>query len=128
MLHPTKPLPAAHATPPAETVVAALNARLRHHGATDVLRAAFEAVPDIAMVSSFGAESVVLLHLTSMVKRDVPVLFIDTEMLFPETLIYQQDVAERLRLKNLKIIRAGNLQTHDPDNTCLLYTSPSPRD
>ena len=92
---------------PPEVQVAALNARLRHHGATDVLRAAFAAFPETALVSSFGAESVVLLHLAAMVNRDVPVLFIDTEMLFPETLIYQQEVAERLKLRNLRIIRAG---------------------
>lgn len=118
MLHTHTKTPAASpAHPPAETLVAALNARLRHHGATDALRAAFSALPNLALVSSFGAESVVLLHLAAMVKRDVPVLFIDTEMLFPETLIYQQDVAERLRLKNLKIVRAGNLPTEDPDKT-----------
>ncbi|WP_299731951.1 phosphoadenylyl-sulfate reductase [uncultured Tateyamaria sp.] len=97
-------------------MVGALNARLTHHGATDVLRAAFEAVPDIALVSSFGAESVVLLHLAAMVKRDVPVIFIDTEMLFAETLVYQQEVAERLRLSNLTIIRAEDLAQRDPGN------------
>jgi phosphoadenosine phosphosulfate reductase len=94
--------------------VEALNLRLRHHGATDVLRAAIDAVPDLALVSSFGAESVALLHLTSMVDRDVPVLFIDTEMLFPETLVYQQEVAERLGLRNLHIIRAQDIAAHDP--------------
>lgn len=98
-------------------MVSALNARLTHHGATDVLRAAFEAVPDIALVSSFGAESVVLLHLAAMIKRDVPVIFIDTEMLFAETLVYQQDVAERLRLENVTVIRADDLAAQDPDNT-----------
>ncbi len=103
--------------PTSDVMVSALNAQLTHHGATDVLRAAFEAVPDIALVSSFGAESVVLLHLAAMVKRDVPVIFIDTEMLFAETLVYQQDVAERLRLKNVTIIRAADLAVEDPDNT-----------
>ncbi|WP_299150207.1 phosphoadenylyl-sulfate reductase [uncultured Tateyamaria sp.] len=98
-------------------MVSALNAQLSHHGATDVLRAAFQAVPDIALVSSFGAESVVLLHLTAMIKRDVPVIFIDTEMLFAETLTYQMDVAERLRLSNLRIIRADNITPEDPDGT-----------
>lgn len=109
--------------------VDALNARLRHHGATDVLRAALDAVPDLALVSSFGAESVVLLHLAAMVKRDIPVIFIDTEMLFTETLVYQQEVAERLHLSNLRIIRAadiaahdaaGTLHRHDPDACCAL--------
>ncbi len=98
-------------------MVSALNAKLTHHGATDVLRAAFDAVPDIALVSSFGAESVVLLHLAAMVRRDVPVIFIDTEMLFAETLVYQQDVAERLRLENVTVIRADDIVVQDPDGT-----------
>jgi phosphoadenosine phosphosulfate reductase len=91
-----------------------LNARLRHHSASDVLRAGFEALPDLALVSSFGAESVALLHLAAMVRRDVPVLFIDTQLLFAETLVYQQELAERLRLSNLRIIRAADLALHDP--------------
>ena len=102
---------------PPETLVTALNARLRNHGATDVLRAAVDALPDLALVSSFGAESVVLLHLSAMVKRDIPVIFVDTEMLFTETLVYQQEVAERLKLKDLRIIRAGDITEHDPDGT-----------
>lgn len=94
-----------------------LNDRLRHHSATDVLRAAFEAVPDLALVSSFGADSVALLHLTAMVNRDAPVLFIDTEMLFAETLVYQQEVAERLGLRNLRILRNRDSAQTDPDKT-----------
>mmetsp|Transcript_26981 Transcript_26981/g.48902 ORF Transcript_26981/g.48902 Transcript_26981/m.48902 type:complete len:252 (+) Transcript_26981:663-1418(+) len=95
--------------------VGALNRQLIHHGATDVLRAAFDHVPDLALVSSFGAESVVLLHLAAMVTQDIPVIFIDTEMLFTETLIYQQDVAERLRLRNVSVVRAKDLAQQDPD-------------
>ncbi|MEM6341957.1 MAG: phosphoadenylyl-sulfate reductase [Pseudomonadota bacterium] len=95
----------------------ALNDQLRHHGATDVLRAAFDAISELALVSSFGAESVVLLHLAAMTKRDVPVLFIDTEMLFAETLVYQQDVAERLKLQNVRVIRAHDLNQRDPDRS-----------
>ncbi len=103
--------------PEANVMVSALNARLTHHGATDVLRTAFDAVPDLALVSSFGAESVVLLHLAAMVNRDVPVIFIDTEMLFAETLVYQQEVAERLRLRNVRIIRADDSEARDPSRS-----------
>ncbi len=103
--------------PEANVMVSALNARLTHHGATDVLRTAFDAVPDLALVSSFGAESVVLLHLAAMINRDVPVIFIDTEMLFAETLVYQQEVAERLRLRNVRIIRADDSEARDPSRS-----------
>ena len=109
--------PGGPASPRTAELVGALNAQLTHHGATDVLRAGFDAVPDLALVSSFGAESVVLLHLAAMVKRDVPVIFIDTEMLFAETLAYQQEVAERLRLQNVTIIRADDIAAQDPDGT-----------
>ncbi|MBW4708595.1 phosphoadenylyl-sulfate reductase [Roseobacter sp. YSTF-M11] len=109
-------LPAPQAIDPAlSTKVAQLNARLHHHSATDVLRVAVDAVPELALVSSFGAESVALLHLTAMVNRDVPVIFIDTEMLFAETLVYQQEVAERLGLRSLKIIRSAEVPVEDPD-------------
>ena len=110
--------------------VAELNARLRHHAATDVLRAAMSEIPDLALVSSFGAESVALLHLTAMVRPEVPVLFIDTGMLFTETLVYQQEVAERLGLRNLHVHAAlrisrdkdpdGTLHRSDPDACCAL--------
>ena len=109
--------PSQPAEAPHHIKVAALNAKLTHHGATDVMRAAVEAVPDLALVSSFGAESVVLLHLAAMVKRDIPVIFIDTEMLFPETLAYQQEVAERLNLRNMQVIRADDIHLNDPDST-----------
>lgn len=118
MLHLAKKTrPAGPGSPSHDVLVGSLNARLTHHGATDVLRAAFETVPDLALVSSFGAESVVLLHLAAMVNRDVPVIFIDTEMLFAETLVYQQDLAERLHLSNVRVVRADDIATNDSSNT-----------
>ncbi len=46
-------------------------------------------------------------------------LFIDTQMLFPETLAYQQEVAERLSLTNVQVITASEAEiaAHDPDGT-----------
>ena len=59
MLHlAQKTLPEGSVGSEAHTLVAALNARLKHHGATDVLREAFQAIPDLVLVSSFGPESV----------------------------------------------------------------------
>ena len=122
----------ASAVPVAERV-AMLNARYRHHGAVAVLERALSdpQVGRIAIVSSFGAESVVLLHLVSIMDRNLPVLFIDTEMLFAETLAYQLELSERLRLTNVQTIRARRediflrdnesvLHLHDPDACCAL--------
>lgn len=98
-----------------------LNERYRHHSATSVLERALHD-PDVgrlALVSSFGAESVVLLHLVSVLAPTTPVLFIDTMMLFPETLAYQQELAAKLTLTDLRIIRAdaGAIRRDDPDGT-----------
>jgi len=113
-----------------------LNARYRHHSATAVLEHALSdaQVGNIAMVSSFGAESVALLHMLSVMDRSVPVLFLDTEMLFDETLSYQAEVAEKLRLTNVQVIRPdreatfhrdtdGLLHRRDPDACCALRKS-----
>ena len=115
------------------TRVADLNERFRHHGATAVLQVALRdrAFGPIAMVSSFGAESVALLHLVATVDPATPVLFIDTELLFPETLEYQREVARRLELTDIRVVRAdparlaaqdpfGALKFSDPDRCCTL--------
>ncbi|QFT80610.1 Phosphoadenosine phosphosulfate reductase [Roseovarius sp. THAF27] len=115
------------------TRVSGLNEWYRLNSATAVLRHAL-ASPEagkLALVSSFGAESVVLLHMISVLKRDTPVIFLDTEMLFAETLVYQQELAERLGLKDLRIIRPdtdavarqdpnGTLHQSDTDACCTL--------
>ena len=96
-------------TGPVAERVAALNARYRHHSATAVLEHSLrdDDLGRVALVSSFGAESVVLLHLVSVIAPETPVLFIDTRMLFPETLDYQREVAEKLHLCDIRTIRAG---------------------
>ena len=57
-----------------------------------------------------------LLHLVSRVQPDVQVIFIDTMLLFPETLEYQREVARKLGLRKVQVIRADT-SLADPDNT-----------
>jgi phosphoadenosine phosphosulfate reductase len=101
--------------------VAALNARYRHHSATAVLEHALkdDDLGRVALVSSFGAESVVLLHLVSVLAPETPVLFVDTRMLFRETLDYQRELAEKLALCDIRTIRAHPQKVgfEDPDGT-----------
>ena len=96
------------------TKVAGLNARYRHHSATAVMQGALQDAGHIALVSSFGAESVVLLHMAAVIDPMVPVLFVDTELLFTETLVYQQEVSERLGLRNVQIIKSAEIAAKDP--------------
>ena len=57
-----------------------------------------------AVTTSFGTQSAVLLHLLVGVAPDVPVYWIDTGYLFPETYQYAADLTQRLKL-NLKVVQ-----------------------
>ncbi len=61
--------------------------------------AAGEFWPDLAVSSSFGAESACLLHLASSVRPGIRVVFVNTGFLFPETLRFRDELARRLGLK-----------------------------
>ena len=69
----------------------ALNNRFRGTDTVEMLRTLIEEdmLGRIAVVSSFGTESAVLLHLIASVDPTVPVLFGDTLKMFPETLEYR---------------------------------------
>ena len=84
---------------------------------------------DVAAVSSFGAESAVLLHLISRVNPNVPVLFLETGKHFPETLAYRDLLVERLGLTDLRNLmpdeaelakkdESGLRWSYDPDGCC----------
>ena len=85
----------------------------------------------IALVSSFGVESAVLLDLVARVDPDTPVIFIDTGKLFPETLAYRDRLVERCGLGDVRTIAPeaglvdardadGTLWSRDPDACCAL--------
>jgi len=59
----------------------------------------------IALTSSFGAQSAVLLHMVTRLRPDVPVVFLDTGYLFQETYTFVDQLTERLKL-NLKVYQA----------------------
>lgn len=101
-------------------LAAALNIAYEGARAEDILAGTLLDFPDrVALVSSFGADSAVLLHMLSEIDRDLPVLLIETQMLFEETLDYQRGLADRLGLTNVQHIRpdAGDLARLDPDAT-----------
>lgn len=71
----------------------------------------------IALVSSFGADSAVLLHMIAQIDVKTPVLFIDTGQLFPETLTYRDRLVDHLGLQNMRSVGpdAAELAATDPD-------------
>lgn len=81
------------------------------------------------VVSSFGAESAVLLHMVSQVNRATPVIFLDTGKHFWETLSYRAKLIDRLGLTSVQSLTPyaadlaaqdsdGTLHTRDPDACC----------
>jgi phosphoadenosine phosphosulfate reductase len=112
---------------------AALNVLLLNAAPEDIIAAAQETVsPDrLAAVSSFGAESAVLLAAIAAVAPALPVLLIDTGYLFPETLAYRDELQQRLGLRDVRVIRPdpaevkaedgeGDLYSRAPDACCAL--------
>ncbi|MDQ2861345.1 MAG: phosphoadenylyl-sulfate reductase, partial [Pseudomonadota bacterium] len=112
------------------TFAQALDATLRDADPGAVIAAAVEAFgPGLAIVSSFGAESAVLLHMAAQADRDMPVLFLDTGMLFGQTLDYRRQLAARLGLTHVRDLRprfedlavgdpGADLWKRDPDACC----------
>jgi phosphoadenosine phosphosulfate reductase len=62
----------------------------------------------LVMTTSFGIQSAVMLHLVTRIVPEIPVVFIDTGYLFPETYRFAQALTERLKL---------NLHTYVPRAT-----------
>jgi len=99
------------------SLVARLDAELRHAHPRTIVEAAMETFGDkLALVSSFGAESAVLLDIVARVNPATPVLFLDTGMLFGQTLDYRKDLAARLGLTDVRDLRPQyqDLATADP--------------
>ena len=71
----------------------------------------------IAAVSSFGAESAVLLHMIAAVDRATPVIFTDTLRMFPDTLAYRDALVVRLGLTAVRVFRPDPavLAARDPE-------------
>ena len=97
---------------------ARLDAQLRDADPASVIAAAVDAYGDrLALVSSFGAESAVLLHLAAQVDPDIAVLFLDTGMLFGQTLDYRKQLATKLGLTGVRDLRPRfeDLAARDPN-------------
>ena len=85
----------------------------------------------IAMASSLGVDSAVMLHLASQVDKNLPIIFLDTGKHFRETLAYRDQLIERFGLTNFLNITPdqaavisedpdGTLNASDPDACCNL--------
>ena len=84
--------------------VDSINSELAQAGPLEIITWAYERFgPTLAMTSSFGVQSAVMLHLCTQVVPDIPVILIDTGYLFPETYRFVEELTARLKL-NLKVV------------------------
>lgn len=85
----------------------------------------------IALTSSFGAESAVLLKMVAQIDRAMPIVFLDTGKLFEETYNYMAHLQSFFGLTNIEIVRPapsdldnedarGDLWRRAPDRCCHL--------
>ena len=108
-----------------------LNNMFRGSTPQDVLTAVLHdrIAGEVALVSSFGAESAILLDLVASIDPATPVFFLDTGKHFPETFAYRDTLEARLGLTNLITLRPdaaelaarddkGLRWSFDPDGCC----------
>lgn len=101
----------------------------------DVLAAALERyAPRIVLACSFGAEDVVLVDMVHRINPGVPLFYLDTDFLFPETYTTRDRIVQHYELKPAQVIQVkplltperqaelhGNaLWTREPDQCCQL--------
>jgi phosphoadenosine phosphosulfate reductase len=104
---------------------AALSAQFEPATAQERLRAAIKDLfpGRIALVSSFGADSAVLLHMVADIEPATPVVFVDTGHLFAETLDYRNRVVARLGLTNVTSHRPSDTDLAEQDPETFLWAS-----
>ncbi len=84
---------------------------------------------EIALFSSFGADSALLISLIAEIDPSAPILFLDTEKHFKETLEYVETLATQFGLKDIRILKPdpnivknidpnGDLWSKQPNRCC----------
>jgi phosphoadenosine phosphosulfate reductase len=114
-----------------EAAVVRLRHRYGHLAAAPLLRAMIELEfpRRIAVVSSFGAESALILALVADIDPATPVIFLDTGKHFRETLAYRDRLAACLSLTDVRSVEPapadlagidadGRLWNRNPDRCC----------
>ncbi|MGJ8527605.1 phosphoadenylyl-sulfate reductase [Maritalea sp.] len=117
---------------PTDLELVALNGMFDEKDGLSVLRHALNediSPNSIAMVSSFGADSSVLLHMVAQINPHQEVLFLETGKHFAETLEYVEMMKKHLGLTNVRFLEPdtkdverfdakGDLWQTDPDSCC----------
>ena len=115
------PRPALNFDPQVKAHLAALQKQAEGRDAHGILELALtgEFQGKTAVVSSFGAESAVLLHLVAQIDPNTPILFLNTGKLFGETLRYRDRLQDALGLGDVRSLapNLGDRALNDPEGS-----------
>ena len=73
--------------------------------------------------SSFQTHSIPMLHILSQIDKSIPVYFLNTGYLFPQTIQYKDDIAELFGLKVIDLKSSTPRHMQKDENGRLLFTS-----
>ena len=73
--------------------------------------------------SSFQSHSIPMLHIISRLDKSIPIYFLNTGFLFPETFIFKEELSELLGLKIIGVQSAVPKSQQKDENGQLLFTS-----
>src|SRR5579885_2883177 len=97
---------------PSDEDLRALSDSFESAGPEAVLAHALERYASrIVLACSFGAEDVVLLDMIQRIRPATPLLYLDTDFLFPETYALRDRIVERYRLRPEQILRVTSRLT-----------------
>lgn len=108
-----------------------VRAELDPKDAPAILRWTVETFPRVGLTLSFGGTGIILAHLASRLNLRLPVYFLDTGFLFPETLATRQAFVERYGIEVMDVrpersvedqaeLYGPELYRRDPDLCCHL--------
>jgi len=98
----------------------------------EILRWSLESfLPGICLATSFGPQSIVLMHQIARLRPETTVFYLDTDLLFPETYALRDELARSLGLEFTRVrpeltveaqarAHGPRLWSHEPDRCCRL--------
>jgi len=79
----------------------------------EIIKEAIEKYPKIGLGFSGGTDSLVLMHLALPLKRDIPVVFVDTQHEFPETYEFINKIVKDWEIKDFQAVKANENKLED---------------
>jgi phosphoadenosine phosphosulfate reductase len=96
----------------------------KEDAAQALIAATLENPGKVCVTSSFQTECVALVHLLSVQRPDIPVLFLDTGYHFAETYAYRDQITDRLKLNLVNLLPAQTVAQQESQFGLLYQTDP----